>query len=137
MVKTFEVSGKLLIGIILIIVIVNYSKLPDTIPIHYGLSGEPDNFGSKIFIFTLPALYIFLYFGIGSFLEKQKNNILLVNYVRFMIGVLFLLIILNTINIAYGGSGFETDWLFPALVLLTLIPVIISIFKNKQNKKGG
>jgi len=60
-----------------------------------------------------------------------------VNYVRFMIGVLFLLIILNTINIAYGGSGFETDWLFPALVLLTLIPVIISIFKNKQNKKGG
>ncbi len=46
------------IGIILLIglPVFYYSSLPDIIPKHYGLSGEPDGFSGKGIIWTLPAI---------------------------------------------------------------------------------
>lgn len=38
------------------IIIREYSSLPETIGIHFGLNGEADGFGSKGFVFLMPAL---------------------------------------------------------------------------------
>ncbi|MEO1436605.1 MAG: DUF1648 domain-containing protein, partial [Bacteroidota bacterium] len=40
-----------------------YPILPDTIPHHYGLDGQPDRFGHKGIIFTLPIIGFFLFVG--------------------------------------------------------------------------
>jgi uncharacterized membrane protein len=42
----------------------NFPALPETVPIHFNASGEPDGFGSKWWMFWLPSiatvLYVFL-----------------------------------------------------------------------------
>jgi uncharacterized membrane protein len=37
-----------------------WNKLPDTIPIHYSLQGEPNNFGPKASVFLAPLVMLFL-----------------------------------------------------------------------------
>lgn len=50
--------------------VLNFHKLPQVIPIHFDFHGNPDNEGSKYFIFLLPFLatliYIFLSYNISS-----------------------------------------------------------------------
>ena len=40
----------------------NWSTLPDVVPIHFGLTGQPDGFGNKIWLAAMPAI------GLGMFL---------------------------------------------------------------------
>lgn len=44
------------IGIMWIYAAIQYSALPDRIPIHFTADGTPNNYGSKAFIWFLPAL---------------------------------------------------------------------------------
>jgi uncharacterized membrane protein len=62
--KILEVIA--LIGIILIwaICIYHYSSLPETIPRHFNSAGEPDGFGNRNFIWTLPIITTVLYIGL-------------------------------------------------------------------------
>lgn len=62
-----------LILILWIYTLLKYSKLPKIIPIHFGFDGNPDNFGSKYFIFLLPILALLLYFFLG-YNVKEINN---------------------------------------------------------------
>ncbi|MBS1790416.1 MAG: DUF1648 domain-containing protein [Acidobacteria bacterium] len=34
----------------------SYPSLPETIPVHFGISGEPDNWGGRWMIFLLPTI---------------------------------------------------------------------------------
>ena len=45
-----------LLGALLVVTALFYPRLPDTIPIHFGLDGEPDRWGSRAHLFALPAL---------------------------------------------------------------------------------
>lgn len=53
-----------LIGVIftVVLVIIFYNDLPDTIPTHYNMTGQPDGFGGKSMLFTFPALTVVTYF---------------------------------------------------------------------------
>ena len=50
--------------VLLLLPVVYYADLPDTIPQHFNGSGEADGFGSKTFLWFLPgigaAIYIFM-----------------------------------------------------------------------------
>ena len=50
-----------------------YAALPETIPKHYGPSGEPDAYGSKNYIWTLPVLGTLMYLGL-SWLNKYPHT---------------------------------------------------------------
>lgn len=47
--------------VLTILPIIYFNKLPERIPIHFGFNGEPDGFGSKIFILVLPFVGILLF----------------------------------------------------------------------------
>lgn len=49
-----------------------YTSLPQEIPIHFDFSGVPDDFGSKKLIWALPILSVLLYFLL-RFSAKNKN----------------------------------------------------------------
>jgi hypothetical protein len=39
----------------------HWHDLPDRVPVHFGLTGQPDGFGSKTILLVLPAAAIVLY----------------------------------------------------------------------------
>ena len=47
-----------------IYIIINYSELPETVANHFNAKGEPDGYGSKNFLWFLPALSTLMYVGI-------------------------------------------------------------------------
>ena len=55
-----------LIGILLLIGVpfIYYGQLPDSVPTHFGMDGQPDAFGDKKSIWILPGIGILTYFGL-------------------------------------------------------------------------
>jgi uncharacterized membrane protein len=62
--KTFEILGWTSILAIWILIITNYTNLPDTIPIHYNGAGQADGFGGKGNILTLPLIATIIFVGL-------------------------------------------------------------------------
>lgn len=56
-----EILG--LLGLLLLIglPILYYQELPDSIPRHFGINGEPDRFSGKAALWTLPIVGVVLY----------------------------------------------------------------------------
>ena len=70
--ELFPVS---IIAITIIYDLVNFSKLPAKIPIHYNIKGMPDNWGAKSAIFFIPCIMIIVYsimLSINLFILKRK-----------------------------------------------------------------
>lgn len=49
-----------------------YNELPDNIPMHYNIYGQPDSYGSKGMIWLLPLIGLFLYIGM-TLLNKKPH----------------------------------------------------------------
>lgn len=129
--KIFNLISLFLIIVMGIYIGVEYPSLPEEIPTHFNLSGEPDSWGSKATIWILVAVSIFLYFLL-SFLPKMDilatNNVmknvelrqLMVNVLLFLVSLLFFYIVYETIQVGKGlkqnlGNG---TFVFVALILL-------------------
>ncbi|MGM9944188.1 MAG: DUF1648 domain-containing protein [Lysinibacillus sp.] len=61
-----------IVGMILYIAL-NWSALPDTVPIHFNAAGEVDSWGSKWLIFFLPTIAIALYLFMEA-IEKRPHT---------------------------------------------------------------
>lgn len=64
-----------LIGLALFIVLIAayWSKLPDTIPIHFNLAGKADGWGRKATILVLPGIALFIYVTMTLVIQSSKN----------------------------------------------------------------
>ena len=63
--KKFDIILNVLCWIILVstmlFLIITWSKIPDTIPMHYDSAGNIDRFGSKLEILVLPIIILIVY----------------------------------------------------------------------------
>jgi uncharacterized membrane protein len=41
-----------------------YGRLPDTIPVHFNASGDPDRYGQKTTLLVIPAIGLFIFVGL-------------------------------------------------------------------------
>ncbi|MEI2664121.1 DUF1648 domain-containing protein [Rossellomorea sp. LJF3] len=57
--------------------IILWSEIPNTIPIHFS-NGKPDHWGSKYFLFIMPAVSLVTWFLIGLVVNKPEK----LNYVN-------------------------------------------------------
>lgn len=57
------------------VVILNYERLPDAVPIHFGLLGQPDGWGPRGSIAVLPVLSLVLYIVLSVGQNSKKFNI--------------------------------------------------------------
>ncbi|MFO7864146.1 MAG: DUF1648 domain-containing protein [Salinivirgaceae bacterium] len=62
--KLVEIRGLISIFAIWVLVILSYSKLPDSIPIHYSVDPQVENLGGKPRIFALPIVATLLFIGL-------------------------------------------------------------------------
>lgn len=68
-------EGLSLLGLVLVLVLpaVSYAELPETIPIHFSATGEPDGWGGRAMIFLMPGLGVVLY-GLMTFVGRMPHR---------------------------------------------------------------
>lgn len=133
-----------LCSLILLIVypLMKWSQLPDKIPIHFGLSGKPDNYADKIYILLLPLLGSILFIGfhiINKFPhtfnypvkiteENAPRQYLLatrlMRYLMVFVTMTFLYIVWGSIQSALGNENGLGKY-FIVIFCLTLFTIII------------
>lgn len=139
--KVLEMIGAVGLILLLLITVINYGNLPETIPIHFNLGGEPDRYGSRATILILPAAGVLLYTillllprkpGLLNFpvpVTPQNRTRMfqlasqMLRLLRVSVVILFLIILTSTIQIANGQSERLSMRLVPYYLLL-LIPVL-------------
>ena len=133
----------LLIGIYL--TIQAWPNLPTTIPIHFDAAGNADGFGSKAMIWLLPAIGVvmvpamlflrrFPWLSNVPFEITEENAayqygliVRLLSLLACFVSLLFLLLVYDTISIAFGGSSL-LGWLFMPIFLTGIMGPIIWYF---------
>jgi uncharacterized membrane protein len=128
----------------------HYGMLPDTIPVHFNGMGEADGFGSKAFIWFLPAIGTLIIPGLlllSRFPHKLNYPVKitpenaerqyglatrLVRYMALSVVTIFNLIIIKMVKMAESGSSKQDPWFLPVILILVLGPVIYFVFKMIQ-----
>lgn len=146
--KIFEVIGWVLVFAIWVLTISNYADLPDTIPIHYNGAGQPDGFGGKANILTLPLIATIIFIGLtmlnrfpqifsypiniteeNAFVQ-YTNATRLLRYLKLAVIVIFGLIAFKTIeNAKVQGEGLGV-WFLPFCLGLIFIPLTYFLIKS-------
>lgn len=148
--------GWYLVLINFLLVFVFYFYLPDTIPTHYNLYGDADDFGSKSNIWVLPILNLILFYTLTFVIKKIKPwqmgypikvtdtnaptlyhlNLKMLVSLTFGISVVFFIISIETILFALNSSMIEFRFIIPVLFLfLTILPFyfIFKMYKLPQS----
>ncbi|CDR28089.1 DUF1648 domain-containing protein [Staphylococcus schweitzeri] len=72
-IKFFTVLSLLIYLAMMCYTVVNYSKLPTKVPIHYNLAGDADNFADKWVLLLINGAFImiwFIFFVAGRYYER-------------------------------------------------------------------
>ncbi len=125
----------------IILSLVMYDKLPDEMPIHWDINGNPDNYGSKVFAtiglpLMMAGLNIITHFGLNTDPKKANSSVVLKLIGKFTIP--FLTVTLVPITI-FAGLGYDMsiERVVPAFVGLLFIVIGNYLPKSKQNYTVG
>lgn len=148
----FEIAGWFAVVLIWGITLVNFSQLPDKIPTHFNFSGDADGFGHKSTILLLPIIAIILYLRLNALVKSPhtfnypftvtENNVekvyfystRMLRYLKFILMVVFNIIVFRTIEQAKGNSQGLGTWFLPLVLCLTIIPVLYFLIKMLSTK---
>lgn len=105
---------------------VHYPYLPERVPIHFGFTGRPDNWGPRWSIWLLPLVGLVLsgtMWGVGIVAPGGPLNVWL-GVLRLEMLALFLSITLDQLRVAVGAR----EKIGPAVWLLLLAVIATSFF---------
>ena len=143
-------GGVFLASILYIIVI--WGKLPDEIPGHFNGAGEVDRWGTKIELFILPFIGLFLWILMGL-LEKAPhlhnyparlnesnverfylNSRKLLNELKNICLMIFAMISFEMVQISLGKIQSLGWWFLPLVIIVTGVPIIKVIIGTSKIK---
>lgn len=128
-----------LIIISFIIPVALYSKLPDLMPIHWGISGEVDNYAPKAFAAFLPPVIMI---GMWLLMEfspkidpKKANYSKFMGSYRIMMNILITFFFLLHIAVIASSLGYDIpiDIVVPGLVGILFIVIGNYLPKSRSN----
>ena len=148
--KLVEVFGYILLVLLWVYTLLHYRGLPDTIPVHYGLAGEPDRYGGKGNLLGLPVVTTVLFAGLtilnrfphlfnypSDISEENAFKLYtgatrLIRYLKLMIVIIFGFIIVQTVRVSEGlTSGLGLWFLLIVLMAFIVFPIIFLIRMQK------
>jgi len=150
--KMVESIGWLALIFLWVLTILNYSKMPETVPIHFNAAGEANGYGNKASIFILPVTGLVLFIGMTILnrfphifnypvnitkenAERQYLNATrTIRYLKSIIVFTFLIIEYQTIQTVSGKSDGLGVWFFPVTMGLILIPTIGFVIRAYRTK---
>ena len=115
----------LLAAIPVIYLLINWSALPDQMPIHFELNGEPNGYGSKMTYIFLP-LGIYLLMLVLPYIDPRKNNYEIFSDTYFKLRIILGLFfgILDSVITYNQLHGTEKLWLFMPILPFLLFTLI-------------
>ncbi|MFJ7733249.1 DUF1648 domain-containing protein [Lysinibacillus sp. NPDC097231] len=150
--KVWDYIGGGLFVLSILYIIVMWGKLPEEIPAHFNSAGEVNRWGSKMELFILPFIGIFLWILMGL-LEKaphmhnyparlNENNVeafylnsrKILNQVKNICLLIFAGISIQMVRISLGEVETIGWWFLPVVLIVTAIPIIrgiVATFKIK------
>jgi uncharacterized membrane protein len=140
--------------ILIIIPFIYYSKLPEKIPVHFNIAGEPDKYGNKSSLWLLPLTGTIMYIGFTileafpqiynypvkitpeNIVKQYRLATRLIRILKSVILIIFSYLSFQTINTASGAtSGLDKSFL-PISLLITFGVIIIYIVRSLNNRDG-
>lgn len=125
-----------------------YTKLPDTIPVHFGLNGVPDGFGNKNLSWGLCIVSTIL-FLILNYLSKNNSSPLLnipnslkrnarlteifCQGILFFCMLLFLILTYDSAQVAMGVKTVLGPMTTVITVLMFIFIILFLVFANRLN----
>ena len=115
-----------------------YNQLPDLIPQHFDINGEPDAFNKKSMIWVLVAIGVLTYLGMAWLLKKPhlfnfpqqvteenaerlyKSATRMIRILNTLIACLFAYITYGIIHTALGHQNGLGSYLLPIILIATL-----------------
>ncbi|MDX1478757.1 MAG: DUF1648 domain-containing protein [Saprospiraceae bacterium] len=114
-----------LAGLVVAIVlpVYHYGDLPETIPVHFGVTGEADGFGPRWIIWLLPAIGLAIYAGLSRLVRhphsfnypvpiteknagaQYRNAVRMIRILNALITCSFAWITWGIIQVATGSAG--------------------------------
>lgn len=121
-----------------------WNSLPDVIPIHFNLVGQPDGWGSKIWLSLMPALGVFAYVMMTAVTrfpslsakryrtaeqnarhyEMAKS---LMPWLKAETGVLYAYVQWGMIKTALGAVSGLNPWVMLALVVVLVATIVVHL----------
>lgn len=113
-----------------------YDKLPDRVPIHFGMNGEADNYASKavagfLFPFLLGTLDLFVHFSMNTDPKKRNASPVIRAIGLWTIPVISLIIVPITL---FKGLGYEIPIVTVSTALLGLLILVIGNYMPKSRQ---
>lgn len=145
-----EVCGAAILLLLLVYPLTMYADMPDTIPMHFDASGNPDRYAAKVQIWLLPILELAVYIGLVYLnryphtfnypLDITEENAerqyqLATRFIRLInisVAVVFCYITYQIIQSAMTGVGGMGTWFLPTVILLTMGPIIWYLVKASR-----
>ena len=150
--KVIEIIAGFSLFVVWGLIILNYSSLPDIIPIHFNGAGEADRFEEKTKIWNLPIVAS-VFFVVLSIInrfphvfnyptkitkenaQKQYSTATrLIRCIKLIFIVIFGLVEFKTIQIATGQTNGLGTWFFPFVLAIVIIPIIYFYGKLTKQK---
>ena len=143
-----EIMGWVALVGLWILIFLNYSNLPDTIPTHFNGAGKVDNYGGKATLFMLPIIATVAYIGLTvlnnyphifnyptkltaeNALRQYTSATRMIRYLKFVIVLVFSLIVFMTLRTAAGESEGLGAWFLPFTLGLIFIPLGIFVIQS-------
>ncbi len=153
--KTLISLSVLIIAGIAIILSIVWSDLPSTVPIHFGFSGEADNYGEKSSLILLLIVMSLVYASVIFSSKLQKNHILSdTNYkdcslklykndrlMRFVIGLEAIIIMseiqIKTLLIVFGKINNIGGYSTLITIILIFSTLVFFYLRSQRLKKSN
>jgi uncharacterized membrane protein len=151
--KALEMLGWISLLAMWVLIFISYTNLPDTIPVHYNITGQADGFGRKGNIISLPIIATVLFVGL-TILNKYPhifnypasinadnahrhytNATRMIRFLKLVVVVIFGLIALQTIRSANGQANELGKWFLPLSFGLIFIPIVYFLVKSFKMAK--
>jgi uncharacterized membrane protein len=147
-----EAAGWLALALIWLITIFYYKNLPVTIPTHFNIAGEADNYGVRSTIFFMPALGTVLFIGMTILnrfphvfnypvkitpenARKQYTMATrLIRVLKLAVLIIFTMIVWYSGQAAIDKSGKLFLLFLPLTLAIIFIPLVLYIIKSFKEK---
>lgn len=147
-----QLTGWLLLGVLLITALYFYLSLPDVVATHFNLKGEADAHGSKISLLLLPVFPILATIGMNwlirypylfnypvkiteeNALRQYTLAIRLIRWLIVVINLLFFLILLSINQAAKTSANKYGAGIIVAATVLPFVPLAIYLIKSAGGK---
>jgi uncharacterized membrane protein len=125
-------------------------KLPEIIPVHFNFSGQPDAYGNKLTLLTLPLLGTIIFWGLSRLNKyphifnywvkiteenahrQYTSATRVLRFLKLSVLIIFSMIIVQVYLAANGTIGKLGAWFLPAMFLLLLTPQIVLMIRSPK-----